>query len=43
MKVIYEYDGGKKKKFIAEIKEETAKKKELVDKPQKNNKTQEVI
>ena len=30
----YEYDGGKKKKFIAEIKEEkAAKKKDLVDKP----------
>ena len=30
----YEYDGGKKKKFIAEIKEEKAAKKEdLVDKP----------
>ena len=30
----YEYDGGKKKKFIAEIKEEKeAKKKDLVDKP----------
>ena len=30
----YEYDGGKKKKFIAEIKEEkAAKKQDLVDKP----------
>ena len=30
----YEYDGGKKKKFIAEIKEEKeAKKEDLVDKP----------
>ena len=30
----YEYDGGKKKKFIAEIQEEkAAKKKDLVDKP----------
>ena len=30
----YEYDGGKKKKFISEIKEEKAAKKEdLVDKP----------
>ena len=30
----YEYDGGKKKKFIAEIKEEKAsKKQDLVDKP----------
>ena len=30
----YEYDGGKKKKFVAEIqKEKAAKKKDLVDKP----------
>ena len=30
----YEYDGGKKKKFVAEIeKENAAKKKDLVDKP----------
>ena len=34
----YEYDGGKKKKFIAEIKEEKdAKKKDLVDKPAEEN------
>ena len=34
----YEYDGGKKKKFIAEIKEEKdAKKKALVDKPAEEN------
>ena len=34
----YEYDGGKKKKFIAEIKEEKdSKKKDLVDKPAEEN------
>ena len=31
----YEYDGGKKKKFVSEIeKEKAAKKKDLVDKPE---------
>ena len=34
----YEYDGGKKKKFIAEIKKEKdGKKKDLVDKPAEEN------
>ena len=40
----YEYDGGKKKKFIAEIKEENGlRKKTWLINRQKNNKTQEVI
>ena len=34
----YEYDGGKKKKFIAEIEtEKAAKKEDLIDKPAEEN------
>ena len=34
----YEYDGGKKKKFISEIEtEKAAKKEDLVDKPAEEN------